>query len=179
MHELLSTKERIKILSYVLELEIVGVEETAKNLGVSKGLVSKVLHMLEKEGIAKKEDRKFRIFDSPKTRGLKRFLNFLILYPKLSQLKEDWIKSLAVYGSFSRGENKKDSDVDIWIYTEREDIMRTAKFQRKLQDALERKVDLLVLTPEKVERLKKEDPIFYYSLVYDSMIIWGESLEQL
>ncbi|MFA4702136.1 ArsR family transcriptional regulator [Pyrococcus kukulkanii] len=30
------------------------VEETAKKLGVSKGLVSKLLHMLEKEGIVKK-----------------------------------------------------------------------------------------------------------------------------
>ncbi|CUX77521.1 nucleotidyltransferase domain-containing protein [Thermococcus chitonophagus] len=179
MHELLSTKERIKILSYVLELEIVGVEETAKKLGISKGLVSKVFHMLEKEGIAKKKGGKFRILDSPKTRELKRFLNFLILYPKLSQLKEDWIKSLGVYGSFSRGENRRDSDVDIWIYAEKEDIMKSAKLQRKLRDVLERNVDLLVLTPEKVKRLKKDDPIFYYSLVYGSMIIWGESLERL
>ncbi|MFA4702137.1 nucleotidyltransferase domain-containing protein [Pyrococcus kukulkanii] len=65
-----------------------------------------------------------------------------------------------MYGSFSRGENKEGSDVDIWIYTQEEDMIRVAKFQRKLRDTLKREVDLLVLTPKKIERLKKEDPIF-------------------
>ncbi|MFA4640709.1 nucleotidyltransferase family protein [Pyrococcus kukulkanii] len=83
-----------------------------------------------------------------------------------------------MYGSFSRGENKEGSDVDIWIYTQEEDMIRVAKFQRKLRDTLKREVNLLVLTP-KNRKTKKEDPIFYYSLIYGSIIIWGENLRQL
>ncbi|AMM53389.1 nucleotidyltransferase [Pyrococcus kukulkanii] len=179
MYKLISTKERVEILRYILERDTIRVEETAKKLGVSKGLVSKLLHMLEKEGIVKKEGRYFKVILNPKTRELKRFLNFLTLYPKLSQLREEWIEGLGIYGSFSRGENKEGSDVDIWIYTQEEDMIRVAKFQRKLRDTLKREVDLLVLTPKKIERLKKEDPIFYYSLIYGSIIIWGENLRQL
>ncbi|MFA4647545.1 nucleotidyltransferase domain-containing protein [Pyrococcus kukulkanii] len=179
MYKLISTKERVEILRYILERDTIRVEETAKKLGVSKGLVSKLLHMLEKEGIVKKEGRYFKVILNPKTRELKRFLNFLTLYPKLSQLREEWIEGLGIYGSFSRGENKEGSDVDIWIYTQGEDMIRVAKFQRKLRDTLKREVDLLVLTPKKIERLKKEDPIFYYSLIYGSIIIWGENLGQL
>ncbi|MFA4663325.1 nucleotidyltransferase domain-containing protein [Pyrococcus kukulkanii] len=179
MYKLISTKERVEILRYILERDTIRVEETAKKLGVSKGLVSKLLHMLEKEGIVKKEGRYFKVILNPKTRELKRFLNFLTLYPKLSQLREEWIEGLGIYGSFSRGENKEGSDVDIWIYTQGEDMIRVAKFQRKLRDTLKREVDLLVLTPKKIERLKKEDPIFYYSLIYGSIIIWGENLRQL
>lgn len=55
MHELLSTPERVRILEEVLPKSTVGVEEVARKLDVSKGLVSKTLHLLVKHGIAAKK----------------------------------------------------------------------------------------------------------------------------
>ncbi|WP_297487324.1 hypothetical protein [Thermococcus sp.] len=103
MHKLLSTEKRTKVLRYVLERRLVGVEEVANATGLSKGLVSKTLSLLARYGIAKKEGRNFKILETPQKRELKRFLNFVTLYPKLKDLKEDWIISLGVYGSFARG----------------------------------------------------------------------------
>ena len=103
MHELLSTEERIKVLQYALECRIVGVEEVAKVTRLSRELVSKTLSLLAKYGIAEKERRKLRIPEIPQKRELKRFLNFITLYPKLRALKEDWVVSLGLYGELREG----------------------------------------------------------------------------
>ena len=179
MFELISTPERVRILTYALERKAVGVEETARATGLSKGLVSKTLNLLTKYGIAEKRGRKFVILQTPKTRELKRFLNFVVLSGKLEPLKEDWVLALGVYGSFARGENTDKSDLDVWILVEKPSILKTASLQRKIETATGREVDLLVLTPKRVKALRENDPVFYYSLAYGSMIIWGESLERI
>ncbi|MBP1911000.1 nucleotidyltransferase domain-containing protein [Thermococcus stetteri] len=179
MHELLSTPERVKILEEVLQKNAVGVEEVSRKLGVSKGLVSKTLHLLLKHGIAVKKGRKFHIIDSPKTRELKRFLNFIVLSEKLKGLKEDWILALGIYGSFASGENREDSDIDVWVFAKREELIKSARLKKRISELTGRDADLIVLTPSRISRLQKEDPIFYYSLVYGSMVIWGERLDRL
>ncbi|MFA4640708.1 winged helix-turn-helix domain-containing protein [Pyrococcus kukulkanii] len=81
MYKLISTKERVEILRYILERDTIRVEETAKKLGVSKGLVSKLLHMLEKEGIVKKEGV-FQSNPEPKNKGTQEISKLLNLIPK-------------------------------------------------------------------------------------------------
>ncbi|MDV3103348.1 MULTISPECIES: nucleotidyltransferase domain-containing protein [Thermococcus] len=179
MHELLSTEERIKVLQYVLERSLIGVEEVANATGLSKGLVSKTLSLLVKYGITKKEGRKFKILETPQKRELKRFLNFVTLYPKLKALKEDWIISLGVYGSFARGENRPESDLDVWVFTKKPGISRSAKLKRAIELAVGREVNLLLLTSNRLNALRENDPVFYYSLVYGSLIIWGEPLDRI
>jgi len=179
MFKLISTSERVRILTYVLERKAVGVEETARATGLSKGLVSKTLNLLIKYGVAEKRGRRFVIHLTPKTRELKRFLNFVVLSEKLEPLREDWILALGIYGSFARGENTDKSDLDVWILVEKPSILRTASLRRKIETVTGREVDLLVLTPKRVKALRENDPVFYYSLAYGSMIIWGESLERI
>ena len=179
MHELLSTAERIKVLQHVLERRTVGVEEVAKATGLSKGLVSKTLSLLVKEGIARKSGRKFTILETPQTRELKRFLNFMFLYPKLSSLKKDWTVSLGVYGSFARGENRPESDLDVWVFTKKPGISRSARLKREIELAVGREVNLLLLTPNRLKALRENDPVFYYSLVYGSLVMWGDPLDRI
>ena len=179
MHELLSTGERIKVLHYVLERDTVGVEEVANATGLSKGLVSKTLSLLVKYGMAKKDGRKFKILETPQKRELKRFLNFVTLYPKLKALKEDWIISLGVYGSFARGENRPESDLDVWVFTKNPGISRSARLKREIELAVGREVNLLLLTPKRLNALRENDPVFYYSLVYGSLVIWGDPLDRI
>jgi len=179
MHELLSTEERIKVLQYALERRIVGVEEIAKTTGLSKGLVSKTLSLLVKYGMARKSGRRFVIPETPQKKELKRFLNFMVLYPKLVALRTDWILSLGVYGSFARGENRPESDLDVWVFTKSPGISRSARLKREIELAVGREVNLLLLTPNRLNALKENDPVFYYSLVYGSMIMWGESLDRI
>jgi DNA-binding MarR family transcriptional regulator len=50
--------------------------------------------------------------------------------------------------------------------------------QRDLSLQTSSEVDLLVLTPEKLERIKREDPPFYNSLIMCPVTLKGEPLEE-
>ena len=50
--------------------------------------------------------------------------------------------------------------------------------QRDLSLQVNSEVNLLVLTPEKLDRLPKEDLPFYNSLIMNSVTLNGESLEE-
>lgn len=52
-----------------------------------------------------------------------------------------------------------------------------AGISRQLNKKTKSKVELLILDPGKIEVLKKEDPIFYYSLVFGSIVLHGDALE--
>jgi len=51
-----------------------------------------------------------------------------------------------------------------------------ARIERELSDELGKRVHILVLTPERLERLKKDDFVFYCELKH-SVVIWGEGIE--
>lgn len=60
--KILSSRERVETLEYILEREVVGVEEVAASLKRSKGFVSQFLRLLEEEGILKKQKRNMQSF---------------------------------------------------------------------------------------------------------------------
>ena len=74
--ELLSTKERVKILEFVLykggQVTVSGV---AHSLKVSKGLVSKFFHILKREKILKKAKNRFLVIDHINTKTIRILLN--------------------------------------------------------------------------------------------------------
>ena len=82
---------------------------------------------------------------------------------------------MASTGSFARGENRPESDLDVWVLTRSPKISRSAKLKREIELAVGREVNLLPLTPKRLKILKENDPVFYYSLVYGSMVIRGVS----
>jgi len=85
---------------------------------------------------------------------------------------------VGVYGSWASGTNKEDSDIDVWVkIKERIGEEVVAGISKQLNKKMKSKVELLILDPEKIEVLKKEDPIFYYSLVFGSIVLHGEALE--
>ena len=174
IHRIASTEKRERILEHILEMNELGIEEVAKALNVSKGLVSLYLTELMEIGLVKKKGRRFVLVSGPELRETKRFLNFWNLREKVLPLWENWIKALGVYGSFARGENGKQSDVDVWVLVDDTDPLKLMEFKEKLEKALEREVDLLVLTKDKMTRLKKENPHLYWSIKLSSLVLWGD-----
>lgn len=171
---ILSSRERVDTLSHILEKETVGVEETAKSLGRSKGFVSQFFSLLEEEEILKKSGRRYEVLHSlPIVKAIKTLLNVIKLYSVLIKHRRGWMESIGIYGSFARGENKEDSDVDVWIRVrEHPGELEVASVEKSISIELGKQVHLLILTPEKIERLRKEDPVFYCELV-NSIVIWG------
>ncbi|AGK61324.1 putative nucleotidyltransferase [Archaeoglobus sulfaticallidus PM70-1] len=175
--KILSSRERIETLEFILEREAVGVEEVATSLRRSKGFVSQFLRLLEEEGILRKQKRKYAVLhEAPEVRAIKIMLNITKLQTSLVKHREEWIVSLGVYGSFSKGENREDSDIDIWIRVDSHPGEKeVARIERELSNELGKRVHILILTPERIARLRENDPIFYCELA-NSFVMWGEGV---
>lgn len=171
--DIFSTKERIKILKTVIfNTQPISVNAIASNLKISKGLVSKYLEILLKEGITKRSKGKYLIVDSPITKGLRILLNIASIDTEIFK-RFDFVESVGLYGSCVKGENTADSDVDIWIkiknVTDEKVASLTAVINKKIRNAKP-----LFLTTNKIEKMKKDDKLFYHSLAFGSIIIYGE-----
>lgn len=174
MEKIFSTKERIKILRAVIFKEKpISVNIIAASLKISKGLVSKYLDVLLKEGIAKKSNGKYLIVDSALTKGAKILLNIadidVVIFKKF-----DFVEAAGLYGSCAKGENTVDSDVDLWIKIKDVSDAKAASLTALMNKKI-RNVKPLFLTTKKIEKMKRDDELFYHSLSFGSIVIYGEN----
>ena len=173
MEDIFSTKERIRILESIIFKESnISVNSIASQLKLSKGLISKYFEILSKEGIVKKTEGKAFITDSSFVKGIRILFNMKNVNPKIFK-KYPFVKSAGIYGSCAKGENIEDSDVDLWIRVKDTDEDRLASLTSELNKKI-KNVKVLFLTNGKIEKLRKEDPLFYHSLVFGSLIVYGE-----
>lgn len=176
INELLSTKERIKILRQVLyKTESLSVNKIAKETKLSKGLVSKLLEMLSKAGIARRANSKLLIQDNLKTKAIKILLNLDSFDTKVFA-KHRFVVCAGIYGSMVKGKNTEDSDIDLWVFAKDAKEEELAKLTRELKEK-HANINPLYLTKKKLEALKKEDTVFYHSLIFGSITVYGEDLE--
>lgn len=173
LHAIFSTQERTKILQKILhETEPIKVNALASTLKMSKGFISKYLDILRKERILTRTQRDYALHDTLMVRSLK-ILCALDQIDTTIFKKYSFVNAAGIYGSCVRGENTKESDVDIWIkiqQTNASDIAHVhAMIIKKIPNA-----KILFLTNEKIIKLKIEDPLFYYALHFGSITIYGE-----
>lgn len=173
MEQIFSTKERIKILREIIfKTGYLSVNNVSFKLGLSKGLASKYFDILTKENILRKTKGKVFVTDSSMVKAIKVLLNIRDI-PVGVFKKHSFIKSVGLYGSCARGENTEESDIDIWIRIkeakEEEIASLTSKLRKKIS-----KVKPVFLTNKKIEKLKKEDQLFYHSLAFGSITLYGD-----
>lgn len=87
-----------------------------------------------------------------------------IEYCVVSLAEEYGAKKVSLIGSFARGEERADSDVDLLL--EKGDIkgMRVLEFQDALERMLKRKVDVVTTagaSPRFLDRVKKDEMVLY------------------
>ena len=174
MEKIFSTKERIKILKAVIFSERpISVNVVAAKLKISKGLVSKYLDVLLREGIAKKSKGKYLIVNSPVTKAAKILLNITGIDTGIFR-KFNFVEAVGLYGSCAKGENTDESDVDLWIKVkdvgDGKAASLTALMNKKIKNAKP-----LFLTTKKIEKMKKEDILFYHSLSFGSIVLYGDN----
>jgi predicted nucleotidyltransferase len=173
MENIFSTKERIKIIDAVVYKKgSISVNNVASQLRLSKGLVSKYLDILAKEGILKRANGKFIVVESAIGKGIKILLNIRKIPVSLFR-KYPFVKSAGLYGSCAKGENNEESDIDLWVKVDDVSEEKLASLSSGLNKRLE-KLKLLFLTDKKIEKLKKEDELFYHSLAFGSITIYGD-----
>ncbi|MBL7080826.1 nucleotidyltransferase domain-containing protein [Candidatus Bathyarchaeota archaeon] len=175
---LFSTPERVKILTHVIyRTTPFGVSQVARELNLSKGLVSKYFNHLTDEGILDKKDGKHAVLNRKNSRAIRTLLNLNRIDTDTFK-KYDFVEAAGLYGSHAKGGNTEDSDIDIWILTRPTSEESLAKLSSELRKMLGN-VAPLFLTPEKTALLRKENPVFYYSLAFGSMSLHGGGLEEI
>ena len=115
------------------------------------------------------------VLDNIKVRSLRILLNLNQFDTNLFN-KYKFVKGVGVYGSLAKGMNDEESDIDLWIKIGQAKQMELAKLSNELNKRY-KNVKPLFLTKEKIDMLKKEDTLFYHSLVFGSIILYGEELE--
>jgi len=173
---LFSTPERVKILTHVIyRTAPFRVNQIARELDISKGLVSKYLSLLADEGVIDKRDGRYAILDGKNTRAIRTLLNLDRIDIDIFR-KYDFVEAAGVYGSHAKGSNTEDSDVDLWIMTENTIEESLAQLTSELKK-MNGDVRPLLLNREKLGLIKQENPLFYYSLVFGSIMLHGEGIE--
>ncbi len=175
----LFSRERERIIEFIINnpTKKIKVRELAKLLKLSPAHVSRTLKILNEYNIIK--DNKVDL-SNPYARGLKIFFNIKNLVEKnvIRKLKKIEASGAGIYGSWASGTNYEDSDLDIWIKTNKHPgEIKIAALSNEIRKLLGRNIQILVLTPERIERLKKDDAPFYYSLVFGSIRLYGEEIE--
>ena len=95
IHKLLSSKERVKILSDILcRTDYLTVSKTAKELNLSKALISQFFAMLKKEGILSRNNK---VKGTLEVKALKIALNLNSIDTKV--FNKPFIKAVGLYGS--------------------------------------------------------------------------------
>jgi len=175
LNKLLSTKERRRLLETVIFSDsLPNASCLSKQLKISKGLVSQYFTILASEGIVKRSGNKISTRDNLRVKTLKILLTLDSLNINLSRYP--FIRGAGIYGSTVKGENTANSDIDLWILTDDvkdEELSKvTAELKRKNQ-----RISPLYLTSNKIKELKEKDKLFYHSLFFGSIYIFGERIE--
>ena len=84
----------------------------------------------------------------------KEIINYLKLH-KDEFFKKYKISKIALFGSYSRGENRPDSDIDIAIETKLSDYFVLYDFKDELENYFQTKVDIVRLRGHMNEALRK------------------------
>ena len=173
MESLFSTSQRIKILEAVIfRTDSVSVNNIASQLGLSKGLISKYFQILLKEQILKKEKGKLVVADNASVKAVKILLNVRRIDTRIFG-KYPFVTAVGLYGSCARGENTEDSDVDLWVRVKDVEESKLASLTSEINKKI-KNAKLLFLNDKKIEKLRKEDIMFYHSLSFGSIILYGD-----
>jgi len=126
----------------------INVREYARTIKVSPPTASKLLEEYKKEGLLKKEeDKQYFYYFANKESWL--FIDLSRIYWKfklekiglISFFEKNFIKSVVIlFGSLSKAEAKKDSDIDIAIFSPVKKEIKITEFE----DKLKRKIQLFV-----------------------------------
>jgi predicted nucleotidyltransferase len=80
-------------------------------------------------------------------------------------LKNEGVKKISVFGSYIRGEEKRESDIDIIVeFSERKSLLELVRIERELSEFLGIKVDLLTeqsISPYLIDSIRNEMEVIY------------------
>jgi predicted nucleotidyltransferase len=155
--------------------EIGHIRKSAAALSLAPSFVSSFVKRLEKNGMVRNNALDI---SEMRVRAWSILFNMEILSPVISELARlSEARGMGLYGSFAKGTNNADSDIDIWLLV---DTMPSSLTAAKVRDLITRKTGFnsspLFITKEKAQEMRSADPSFYYSLA-NSFHLWGDGFD--
>lgn len=173
MEKILFTTNSQKILEFLIQTP--GEEYLSREIQIavkiSKAGTNFALNDLVSAGFVRRKKRgKMYLyavnFDHPIIKQLKVLKVIIFLNPLLKKIRNKSQK-IILYGSSSRGENTKDSDIDLFVVTnafqEVEKIIKNSSKGKIIQ--------LIARAPLKYIEMEKTDPIFYAE-IERGIVLW-------
>jgi len=156
------------------------VNELAKIIHLSTGSCSQILRDLSLFGILKKKDlgkaNYYYLNNNYLTNELKRFVGIYRIYENeivkkiVSRYSEDI--SIALYGSYSKGDFTEKSDIDILVITQEKPKVDF----KDLEEKLEVEINVEKFTIGQWLKLKKEKDPFYSMVIKNHILLHGSEL---
>ena len=173
MKKILFTTNPQKILEFLIQTS--GEEYLSKEVQIatkiSKAGTNFALNDLVRTGFVRREKRgKMYLyavnFDHPVIKQLKILKLIMFLDPLLKKIRRKSQK-IILYGSSSRGENTKDSDIDLFVVTNAfQEVEKIVKNSSKGEV-----IQLIIRTPLKYVEMGKTDPTFYIE-IERGIVLW-------
>lgn len=184
MHELISSTNQLKVLSFLAKFsdKEFHEREIARRTGISYGSANRVLNDLFTDGILVRRQvgrmlfYSFNLRDSL-SRTFKIFVLVSILRPLIKKLREH-ASEIVLYGSCARGEDTSASDIDLFIVSgDRQKSLETIEryvfgkgFESLvIEPAIRSPLDMI-----KSEKTEKE----FLSLVREGMVLWDQMKDE-
>lgn len=165
--KLFGSRKCVKILNFFLERpnSEFNQSEVRKNLDVSKVTAAKWLDFLVKNKILLKNSRGRMIFyslnrEDPTVKQLKILFTVTELKQKLERTEMD--SEVYLFGSAARGEDTKDSDIDLLVVGKDREIIEKLK-------SLDSRIKVSFFTPVEWLKTEKEDRAFYERVEKDKI----------
>ena len=173
----LLTRTNLEMLSALAEQEY-SLRELAERLKCSPAKIHQAAKIFKRHGLILTERRRNRLFlkpdrKSPLYQRIKALINISRITGSKTYLILRKTGRIGVYGSYAAGTDEKESDVDLLIVTEKKELA-LRKMIRALEEELEKKVNILVLTKEQLASLEKTDREFSVRLRLTTISLNGE-----
>ncbi len=138
-------------------------KEVAQKAKVSRGATNQALRDLAKSGLILTESKGRMNFyranmANPVLKAFKILRNAIQLFSLAEKLKKISEK-IILFGSASRGENHKDSDIDVFVLTHNPKEVTDAIKKSKLK-----LLQFILKTPTEFVALEKKDAVFYQEI---------------
>lgn len=167
--DLFKSKKVMEIINYFIENQDAELyqSEISRKLKISRNTAFKWLNILNKKDILKTRiSGKMKYFklnkDNVIVKQIKILINVAMLSEILKYLKDEGVE-VYLYGSVARGEDDKESDVDLLITgkMERKKLIKIVESSKKV---LKKEVKPLVLTPLEYAELSRRDKVLYENI---------------
>ena len=173
MNKILIATNSQKILAFLVEKpgkEFLS-KEIQKATRISKAGTNFALKDLVKTKLVKRERKgKFYLysidFTSPVAKQLKVLKTIVSLSPLIKKVR-NLTNKIILYGSKSRGEDTEDSDIDLFIVTNKPEEVETIIKKGKIG----KNIQLTMKTPLKYVEMETTNPIFYKE-VEIGIVLW-------